>query len=56
MAALLSLSSPESELCSRVILGKLEIEFPILQWSSGPGGWKTAGMVGDIKIIGKARE
>lgn len=54
LAALLTVSSLELELCSSMILGKVEIEFPVLQWSSGPGGWKAARMVGDIKVIGKA--
>lgn len=54
LASLLTLSSLELELCSSMILGKVEIEFPMLQWSSGPGGWKAARMVGDIKVFGKA--
>ena len=51
-----TLSSLELELCSRVILSKLEIEFPTLEWSSGTGGWKAVRMVSDIKVLGKAGE
>ena len=43
-------------MCSRVILGKPEIESPVPKWSRGPGGWKAAKMVGDVKVRGKVRE